>query len=120
MKDAQKLQNIVDKAYKMRIKEHVRNGHKEYDIEMLYPGSNNFCYYVKNGICTFEYKDQVYVIPVLIDGINVKEVFDQIGFMERPMYVPFANGEKPVDRSDEFNVIFCKNTAAVRAYNAAM
>ena len=104
------MEKLIEHSFKMDRKVRVNRLGNIYDIETLYPGSNNGRYYVVNGVMSFEYKDAQYVLPY---SETAEDTLKDNGFVKTPLYVPFANYAYPVDRYDEYVNVFGKQAVAV-------
>lgn len=100
MKELTTLTNVMEMA--IAIKNPIRVKHINQPIVTFAPTIDveDGCYEVNNSVISFVEDGTLYVIPYFRAVI---ETLRNCGFVNTPLYVPFSNGDYPVDMEMQWN-----------------
>ena len=105
IEDLKDIKSLVEFAFP--IKNPIKFG-REYDGEGIFDPAkltfylNDNTYFFANEYISFIYKGSLYVMPFLNQAIDILE---KAGFKHRFMYVPFSQGEYPLENVEKWNEI---------------
>ncbi|MBR3324990.1 MAG: hypothetical protein IKG14_02960 [Clostridia bacterium] len=105
--DAKTLQDVLDHSFRIPyftpIKMFWPQYSREYELELNNAFALIRCYYVQNNVIIVRSSEAAYVMPF---EERVEDILLQRGFFIKSMYVPFAKGDYPIERTAEFDRVF--------------
>ena len=107
LENAKTLQDVLDHSFLIPYYTTIKVFFPQYSREGEFELNNTIalerCYFIQNNVIIVRSSEAAYVMPF---EERVEDILLQRGFFIKSMYVPFAKGEYPIERTAEFDRVF--------------